>query len=86
MDQYYDYVKRVTAIHNESVRRLVDSSETTPLQLMELFEDVANVYLNISEEIRSRFFSQEAGQNCPGGRLSAEPSSPTARLEEGIAD
>ncbi len=67
MEEYYEYVKRVTAIHNETVRRLVDNNETSPLQLMELFEDVANVYLNISEEIRSRLFSQEIGPELSGG-------------------
>jgi hypothetical protein len=85
MEEYYEYVKRVTAIHNETVRRLVNSSDTNPVQLMELFEDVANVYLNISEENRSRFFSQEARLNSPAGRLSAEPSSPTVHLAEGIS-
>lgn len=60
MQDYRDYVKRVTAIHKEAIQRLVDCEDTNLLELAELFEDVSNLYLDISEDIRARFISLEA--------------------------
>jgi hypothetical protein len=59
MQNYCDYIKRVTAIHHETVRRLVDRDDTSLPELAELFEDVANFYLNISEEIHAHTISEE---------------------------
>ena len=56
---YCNYVKRVTAIHKEAVQRLVDCDDTKLLELAELFEGAANLYLDISEDIRARFTSLE---------------------------
>lgn len=50
---YRDYLKRVTAIHNEMVQRLADSEQTSPLELASLFEDAANRYMDIAEDIQA---------------------------------
>jgi len=50
---YRDYLKRVTAIHTEMVQRLADNERTNPLELAALFEDAANRYLDIAEDIQS---------------------------------
>lgn len=60
MQDYRDYVKDVTAIHKEAVQRLVDCDDTNLLELAEMFEGIANLYLDISEEMRSRFISLKA--------------------------
>lgn len=51
-DGYRAYVQRVMVIQSEAVRRLVEN-ETLPLQEMaDFLEDVANNYLNLSDELR----------------------------------
>jgi phosphate uptake regulator len=80
MQSYSDYVKRVTAIHHETVRRLIDHDGTNLREIAELFEDVANLYLNISEEIHAHLISEEVERLCPGLQSSL-PSFPTEHLE-----
>ncbi len=77
MQEYRDYIKRVTAIHHETVRRLADRDDTNLLELAEMFEDVANHYLSISEDIRAHFISEEVWTRFLAGRQSAATSSPT---------
>ncbi len=50
---YRDFLKRVTAIHNEMVQRLADCEQTSPLELASLFEDAANRYMDIAEDIQA---------------------------------
>jgi len=80
MQSYGEYVKRVTAIHHETVRRLVDHDEANLRELAELFEDVANLYLNISEEIHVHFISDEVRERLFPVLKSDLPSSPTEHL------
>ncbi len=54
MKSYCEYMKRVTSIHKETVKRLLDCEQTDLLEIAELFEDTANLYMNISEEIRTK--------------------------------
>ena len=46
-----DYLKRVTLVHNEIVQRLVNNGDTPSLELAAMFENAANLYLDISDEI-----------------------------------
>ena len=62
LQDYLDYVRRVTTIHNETVQRLVNCEGTDPLELAELFEDVANRYLDISEKIRAHSISKDRAE------------------------
>ena len=80
MQSYGDYVKRVTAIHHETVRRLVDHDGTNPRDIAAFFEDVANIYLDISEEIHAKFISEEVERLFPVLQSIAK-SSPTGNLE-----
>ena len=77
MQDYCNYVKRVTAIHKEAVQRLVDCDDTNLLELAELFEDVANLYLDISEDIRARFIFLEVGIDTRLAPRVPAPSSAT---------
>lgn len=54
MKSYCEYMKRVTSIHKETVKRLLDCEQTDLLEIAELFEDTANLYMDISEEIRTK--------------------------------
>ncbi len=86
MQDYYSYVKQVTAIHNEAVRRLVDCEDTNVLELAALFEDAANHYLDISEKIRARHTSNQAhALSWLVPQLTA-PSSATAISREATGD
>ncbi len=57
MKSYCEYMKRVTAIHKETVKRLLDCEQTDLLEIAELFEDTSNLYMDISEEIRAKVMS-----------------------------
>ena len=46
-----DYLKRVTLVHNEMVQHLVNNGDTPSLELAAMFENAANLYLDISDEI-----------------------------------
>ena len=65
MQSYDDYMERVMAIHHETVRRLVDRDGTNLPEIAEMFEDIANLYLDISEEIRVHLISEEVGRLFP---------------------
>lgn len=82
MQDYYDYVKQVTAINTEAVRRLVDYEDTNTLELVELFEGIANLYLDISDDIRERFISLRADAHTPPARQATAPLSATKNPEE----
>ena len=82
MKNYAEYMKQVTAIHHETIRRLVDHDATSPSEIAALFEEVANLYLDISEEIRAHIISEEVERLFPFLQ-SISPSSPTANLEAG---
>lgn len=82
MQDYFNYIKEVTAIHNETVRRLVDRDDTPPLELADLFEDVANRYLDISDEIRAWVISNEIRSKFPAIRQLTEPLSRIENLWE----
>ena len=82
MREYYAYVKRVTVVHHEAVRRLLARDDTDPLELAELFEDTANLYLDISEGIRARLISEQVRSLFPAVRQLTEPWSQTRNPEE----
>ena len=82
MRDYYAYAKRVTAIHHEAMRRLLGRDDTHPLELAEMFENAANLYLDISEGIRARAISEEIRSLFPALRQSTEPWYLTRTLEE----
>lgn len=82
MQNYFDYVKRVTTIQNEAVRRLVNCEDTDPLELAELFEDIANRYLDISEKIRAHSISRGADVHSLLAPQEFSPSSETKLSEE----
>jgi hypothetical protein len=56
MQDYQEYLKQVTLIQQETIRRLINYDHTPPLELAEMFEGIANQYLDISEQIRDHYF------------------------------
>jgi len=51
LQAYRQHLRDITAIQNETVRRLIDS-DTPPLEMAAVLEDIANKFLDISDEIR----------------------------------
>lgn len=73
MPEYQQFLRQITAIQTETIRRLVDNGATPPLEFAAVLEDIANQFLDISEEIRDLALScQETGI----------PSAPTHRAED----
>lgn len=52
MQDFRQYLREVTAIQGETIRRLVHDDSTPPLEVAAVLEDVANQFLDISDEIR----------------------------------
>ena len=72
MQEYHDHLKQVTAIHHETIRRLVNNDNTPPLELAAMFEDVANLYLDISEKIREHHFEALQAAVPPSSKVNHE--------------
>ncbi len=71
---YRQHLKQVMTIHTETVRRLVNNDSTPPLEMAAVLEDIANLYLDMSDEIR----------NAALGRTEVELLSDEEILEERI--
>ena len=52
MQEYRQYLRDITAIQAETVRRLVESDATPPMEMAAVLEDIANKFLDMSDEIR----------------------------------
>lgn len=52
LDAYRRYLKDITQIQAETVRRLVDNDATPPMEMAAVLEDIANKFLDMSDEIR----------------------------------
>jgi hypothetical protein len=62
MQDYRQYLRDITAIQTETVRRLVETDATPPMEVAAVLEDIANKFLDISDDIRDFALSrQEAG-------------------------
>jgi hypothetical protein len=49
---YRKYLKDITAIQTETVRRLIENDATPPMEMAAMLEDIANKFLDMSDEIR----------------------------------
>ena len=52
IQEYRLYLKDVTAIQTETVRRLIDTDSLPPLEMAAVLEDIANKFLDMSDDIR----------------------------------
>ena len=48
-------LRRIVSTHTVMFEKLLFQDDNVPLELAELFEDIANTYLDISEKISSRY-------------------------------
>lgn len=69
---YRQHLQQVMAIQSETVRRLIADDSTPPLEMAAVLEDMANAYLDLSDEIRDFAL----------GRLGSELSFLAENLEE----
>jgi hypothetical protein len=69
---YRQHLQQVMAIQSETIRRLISDNSTPLLEMAAVLEDMANAYLDISDEIRDFAL----------GRPGAEPLFPRENLEE----
>lgn len=85
MSDRIEYFMRITAIHDEAVRRLVDNKDISLDELASFFEDIGRFYIDVSEDIRGKATPGNEPEISPMVRQSASPSSPTACLAEDLA-
>lgn len=67
--RYFDYLKEINEVHNLAIQRLLSGDKNVLPELAELCEDIGNLYLNFSEDIR-RFILSDADM-CEGPREDA---------------
>lgn len=65
LDGYQGYLREVTSINNEAIRRLIECDSTPPLELAAMFEDIANLYLDFSESIRQQYLADHRATVLP---------------------
>jgi hypothetical protein len=52
LQDYRRYLRDITSIQAETVRRLVENDTTPPMEMAAVLEDIANKFLDMSDEIR----------------------------------
>lgn len=78
----FDRIKQMAEIQAETIRRLLDREDVNLPELAELFEDIGNVYLNLSEEIRHDVILEQTLREANLTRLIPAPLSVRALPEE----
>lgn len=53
IEDYREYLQRVTVIQGEAIKRLSVDPAIPPLEMAAMLEDIANLYLDISDGIRA---------------------------------
>ena len=51
MDYFQSYLQQVVTLHSATFQKLLFEADGVPLEMAELFEDVGNTYIGISESI-----------------------------------
>lgn len=72
MQDYRKHLREVTAIQAETIRRLVEDDATPPLEVAAVLEDVANMFLDVSDDIRELALGQPEGAPPSGSVPGAE--------------
>lgn len=76
------YLKKISQIHEVAFRRLLSGRKRMLPEVAELCEDIANLYLNVADEIRTAIIS-ELGQTDPEADLpQPAPPCPLESLSE----
>jgi hypothetical protein len=52
LQEYRLYLKDITAIQAETVRRLIENDDLPPIEMAAVLEDIANKFLDMSDDIR----------------------------------
>ncbi len=62
MDFFRAYLQQVVTLHTATFQKLLFEGEGVSLELAELFEDVGNTYISISESISTHHLQRRASQ------------------------
>lgn len=62
MDYFQSYLQQVVSLHAAMFQKLLFEAEGVPLELAELFEDVGNTYLGLSESISRHHLQRRLSQ------------------------
>jgi hypothetical protein len=60
--EYREHLQQVMAIQTETIRRLIADASTPPLEMAAVLEDMANAYLDLSDEIRDFALGRPAAE------------------------
>lgn len=62
IDEYRQYLRDITAIQMETVRRLFETEGLPPMEIAAVLEDIANKFLDVSDDIRELALLESEGQ------------------------
>lgn len=86
MKSRLEYFRRVTAIHDEAARRLIESKDISLDELASFFEDIGKFYLDISEDMRAKTILENVQESSLAVEQSISPLSRKACPAEDLAD
>lgn len=61
LDEYRQYLRDITAIQMETVRRLFETEGLPPIEIAAVLEDIANKFLDVSDDIREMALIDSSG-------------------------
>lgn len=73
MKNRLEYFRRITAIHDEAARRLIESKDVSLDELASFFEDIGKFYFDISDDIRAKTISESEPLNSLEEEQSISP-------------
>lgn len=85
MKNRLEYFRRVTAIHDEAARRLIESKDVSLDELASFFEDIGKFYSDISDDIRAKTILGSESLNSLEEEQSISPPLQKERLVEDLA-
>jgi hypothetical protein len=65
IQEYRRSLRDITAIQAETVRRLVESDTTPPMEMAAVLEDIANKFMDMSDEIRDFALTRPEADSRP---------------------
>lgn len=86
MKSRLEYFRRVTAIHDEAARRLIESKDISLDELASFFKDIGKFYLDVSEDMCAETISGNVQESSLAVEQSISPLSQRACPAEDPAD
>lgn len=72
LQDYRQYLREITVIQTETIRRLIADDSAPPLEMAAVLEDIANLFMDISDDIREYALGQSPTARQPAQDIPEE--------------